>query len=387
MPALPTLPGITFRPRDPDRDAASLSALIDACAGADHIDPHSTLERLLSPAAARDLLARVAPEDLLVAEADGRLIGYNRISWWIEAGGIALFLNTGRVHPACRGRGVGTALIAWSEARSRELAPAVAPGMTWLYGANASSTETDAARLLRDHSYNVAFSLTHLRHPDIVDVRPVAIGGIDIRPPRVEDAEAMHFAQQAAWGDALFGLPEESDESLIGEIRETIASGNADLWRIAWDGQHIAGQVWCRVQEISSIRSGIFDELNTSFEFRRRGIARMLITHAIANFAAAGCADARLHTDTDNKLGARTLYEKLGFVALKDFDRYRKPMRTTEPDDSNNNQTGDNNSPGEGGPAPIIAARGSPPPPPPETPRTAPPRHAAPAQPPGGTAR
>jgi ribosomal protein S18 acetylase RimI-like enzyme len=80
------------------------------------------------------------------------------------------------------------------------------------------------------------------------------------------------------------------------------------------------------MHEHDGLKYGVFDEVNTSPAYRRRGIAQALITHMLAEFASQGCTEARLHTDAGNRMGARSLYEKLGFVTVKTFPRYRKSI-------------------------------------------------------------
>lgn len=327
MPTLPALPDVIFRTPEPERDADAVCAVILACVDADQIDPCSTLEGWPTLDDTKEALASSVPDNAIVAEIDGQIVAYNRVLWWKEEGDLWLFLHTGRIHPAHRGRGIGTALLEWSEARIRELAPQIAEDGTPLYGANASSTEVDATRLLQDHHYEIAFTLAQMRYADLSRAVPSVVEGIVIRPARLQDAEAMHAAQRDAWSDGLVGVPEEDDEDLVRELRDTIRSGGANGWRIAWDGDTIAGQVWCSIQENAGVKYGVFDEVNTSRGYRRRGIAQALMTHMLAEFAAQGCTEARLHTDAGNRNGARSLYEKLGFVTLKTFPRYRKALK------------------------------------------------------------
>lgn len=65
-------------------------------------------------------------------------------------------------------------------------------------------------------------------------------------------------------------------------------------------------------------------------DYRRRGIARQLM-HAALDLVAQRGAFATLQVDADN-LGARALYEQLGFVEQRTFTRWRRATRLRPPD-------------------------------------------------------
>ena len=95
------------------------------------------------------------------------------------------------------------------------------------------------------------------------------------------------------------------------------------LWRIAWDGERIAGQTLC---EIAKGR-GEVAEVSVGAPWRRHGLGQALVIAGLHALAERGMSEARLHARADNIYGAPRLYERVGFRPLKRFARYRKPLQ------------------------------------------------------------
>lgn len=316
-----------LRPIGP-RYAAAYCRLVVACAPVDQIDPRSTLESLPTLKGARLLMQFAPPGSMIGAFSRRKLVGFMRLLMWPEPGGTMIYMTYARVHPDLRGNGIGTALMAWAEDSVRRITNEGIPeNRRPILAANASSTDPDAVQLLGNLGFMPAFTMAHMRLAGtlVTDTSPPP-RGIDIRPPVPGDAPALHAAQSEAWGGDLMGVAEEADDELIAEIADQIAHGETTHWQVAWDGDRVAGQVWARIEEVDGVRIGVIDEVNTSPEFRRRGIASALVREAIASFAAAGCAEVRLHTDDSDRLGAKSLYQRLGFETLKTHTRWQKPL-------------------------------------------------------------
>lgn len=318
---------VYLRPLRPRRTAA-YCRLIAACAPVDHIDPRSTLESLPTLKSARLLMQFAPPGSMIGAFSRRQLVGFMRLMMWPEPGGTMIYMTHARVHPEFRGRGIGSSLIAWAEDSVRRITNEGIPeDRRPILAANASSTEPDAAQLLSDLGFTPAFTMAHMRLAGPLPTgAPALPSGIVIGSPAPGDAPALHAAQAGAWGSDLIGVAEESDDELIAEIADQIARGETAYWRVARDGDRIAGQIWARLTEVDGVRIGVIDEVDTSAGYRRRGIASALVREAIGTFAAAGCAEVRLHTDDSDRLGAKSLYRKLGFETLKTHTRWQLPL-------------------------------------------------------------
>jgi mycothiol synthase len=324
VPPFPHVDKTHFRYFQPD-DAAAIHRIIHACQFVDGIDPLSTLESLPTLQEVVDYFDSLPHENILIAEKDGQVVGYNRINWWTESDGITLYLHLGRLLPDYRQQGLGTAFLHWSEAVIRELAEEHQSKA--VYGSNASSTEIDATKLLRDNGYQAVFTLAQMVYEPLATVETMALpDGVRVTAAEAEQAETLWLALRAAWDEKpAWGMPAVEREEAISEIRESIMK-NGHLWKIVWEGDKVAAQVWCSIKEYGGRKAGFLDEVHTVPEFRRRGMAQLAINRALLMFREMGAQEGRLHTDDNNSRGAKSLYEKVGFKTLKTFPRYRKDV-------------------------------------------------------------
>lgn len=299
-----------------------------ACAPVDHIDPRSTLESLPIVNDARRLMQFAPPGSMIGAFARRQLVGFMRLMMWPEPGGTMIYMTYARVHPSFRGEGIGTRLMLWAEESVRRIiSDGVPDNRRPVLAATASSTEPGAAQLFADLGFTPAFTMAHMRLAGPLPADPPpAPPGIAIRPPRPGDAPLLQAAQAGAWGDDLIGVAQQDDDELVAEIANQIATGETSFWRVAWDADRVTGQVWARVKVVEDVRIGVIDEVHTVPGDRRRGIASTLVRAVIAAFAAAGCAEVRLHTDDSDRFGAKSLYQKLGFETLKTHTRWQLPL-------------------------------------------------------------
>jgi mycothiol synthase len=324
LPGAPAIPGLECRhARIPD-DLPGLVAVHEGSAQVDDVDPLSSMEGIPT---LDELHARFTPSsafdptmDALIAERDGRIIGYSRVTWWRERDGVWLYLTTGRLLPGWRGRGIGTAMLRWAESRAEALAATHPTNGKAMLGANASSTEIDATTLLRDAGYHETFSMVEMRFDAFDTLPPVALpAGLALRPATPDQYRAIWESVQAAYVDSPQNMVATEED-----YSEWLASPAFDptLWRIAWDGEQIAGQTLC---EIAKGR-GEIAEVSVGAPWRRRGLGYTLVVAGLHALAERAGAEARLHARTDNIYGATHLYERVGFRRLKRFARYRKPL-------------------------------------------------------------
>ncbi len=68
------------------------------------------------------------------------------------------------------------------------------------------------------------------------------------------------------------------------------------------------------------------EDISVRRPWRRRGLARSLLTQSLQMFKNEGIEEAALGVDTDNPSDALGLYEDLGFQNIKLWMVFRKPM-------------------------------------------------------------
>jgi mycothiol synthase len=105
---------------------------------------------------------------------------------------------------------------------------------------------------------------------------------------------------------------------------------DTSLWRIAWDGDKVAGQVRSYISAEENARfgrlRGYTEHISVRRPWRRRGLARALIAASFPLLRARGMTEAALGVDTENTSGALHVYESCGFRPVSRSATYRKPL-------------------------------------------------------------
>jgi mycothiol synthase len=243
--------------------------------------------------------------DAVVAEEAGTVVGYGAV---FTPGALAL---VDRRH---EGQGIGSALLAWLEARARELGQEThrqpvpgdnAAGHALLAAAGYTQVRT------------VVQMARALRAPPDVPPPPagIALHELDARC----DAEALHAADAAAFA----ANPDYQPPSLGAFREEHLETPELDpqLSRVARRGETVAGFTLCRRSDPDI---GYIDLLAVDERERGRGLGTVLLLSAFASFADAGLREAQLEVASDNARGLR-LYERAGMSARAGVDVFEKP--------------------------------------------------------------
>ena len=326
LPDAPRLAGSTFRTFDPARDYEGFVALIREAHLADGIDWIPTVENLR---AEHEHGGEFDPRrDLLLAFVDGTVVGASETNARSRELGPTHHVE-GWVSPAFRRRGLGRALLHWAEARAREVAlvdgrtgertlsswpDEAQAGAVALYESEGYSIVRYGFMMLRDLSEPIA----DVPLPDGLEIRPVVAG--DHR--RIWDADVEAFRDH-------WNAGERTDADFEGWF----ASPDLDtsLWRVAWDGDEVAGSVMSFIyraeNETLGVQRGWLDHVSVRRQWRRHGLASALIASSMRGLLAAGMDEAALGVDAENPTGALRVYENLGFRRTRTGVQYRKPMR------------------------------------------------------------
>ena len=157
------------------------------------------------------------------------------------------------------------------------------------------------------------------RLPDGLEIRPVEEA--HLRP--IWDAAVEAFRD--AWG---FVEPTDRDYELY--ATDPIQSDHS-LWRVAWDGDEVAGQVRSFINVEENARHnrlrGYTEHISVRRPWRKRGLARALIAETVDALRERGMTEGALNVDTENVSGALRLYESVGFRPVSRSTTYRKPIQ------------------------------------------------------------
>lgn len=327
LPDAPAVAGLVFRRFRGPSDYASMVAVHDGSREHDRIDPQSARESIptIDDMARRYAAVPPGAPDVLIAEIDVRVVGYNDVRQrWVEETGTHVYLHLGYLLPAWRDLGIGSALLHWSQARIRAIAANERSVGPTTFATNVTTTEREADALMQHEGYADVRRLTDMLLDPLHAVSPATIPvGVTLKPIEPEDYRAAY----RAWKDAFAGIwtstPESEDDYqrfLANNIR--VPDVDLALYQVAWVGGEVVGLVFARIQK----GTGTIPEVAVRKAWQRRGIARALMATALQGLHDCGMAQVRLATDAADGQGARSLYESFGFREVKQHIFYRKPL-------------------------------------------------------------
>jgi mycothiol synthase len=261
----------------------------------------------------------------IVADLDGQIAGYVEV-WNLSEPHVKAFA-WGRVHPAFRGRGIGSYLIRLSEERAGQTI-ALAPAGARVAVYNDADAKNKAAQgLFERHGYA---PIRHFRRMLIeMEAPPPAPHwptGIAVRTlVRGQDERAIHAASEEAFQDHWGSLPVPFEQWQHRIMRSD--DFDPALWFLAIDGDQIAGTCLCNPKAIEDPDMGWVASLSVRRPWRRRGLGLALLRHAFGEFYRRGTRKAGLGVDASSLTGATRLYERAGMHVAREFIRYEKELR------------------------------------------------------------
>ncbi|WKE67861.1 GNAT family N-acetyltransferase [Streptomyces sp. WP-1] len=234
---------------------------------------------------------------------------------------------TVHVHPGHRARGLGAALLAWSEARAREL------GADRL-AQTISGSDLGAVALLRSGGYVGVVTEWLLEMPLTGEpVVPEPPAGITVRAFRAGDEEAAYRLTEDAFDEWQQRRKPYAEWARRTVGRATFAPGASPL---AFEGDRLAGVVLSSDPGAGSEADagpvpgtlgggeGYVDRVAVRRDQRDRGIARLLLQEAFRAFYLQGKRSCVLWTHSDT--GALGLYERLGMTVRRSSTVYGKAL-------------------------------------------------------------
>jgi mycothiol synthase len=250
-----------------------------------------------SPSELRDWWARAdLDRDSWLFEQDGRPLAMAVLALHGDTADVG-----GGVRPDAAGTGLGSRLVALSEARARELDAIRVRSHG--YEADAAGRDLLEARGYRPvrRFYEMAADL------DGPPEEPVWPEGIRVEAFRPEDARAMHEALDEAFADEWGRVPMDFEQWR----RLRVEEADTSLYFLARDGDQVAGVIRC---EPEMRGMGWVGALGVRERWRRRGLGRALLLHALGAFHRRGQTRVGLDVDSENPHRASRLYERVGMV-------------------------------------------------------------------------
>ncbi len=255
----------------------------------------------------------------VVSAPDGRLAGYASI--WP---GVQQHLKAEAcIHPAARGRGIGSLLLHLIEQRARQMAQEQVANMPVTLLQEISSANTAAQQLLEQHGfYPTRHDWQMLISMSEAPPAPVWPAGITVRQVIPgQDEHAVYTVTEEAFAQNRGHVPMTFEQWAA--IRLQPENFDPHRWFLALDGAEPAGVVLCRTQR----EMGWVSILAVRAPWRKQGLGMALLQQAFGEFYRQGRHTVGLSVDSENDTGATRLYKRAGMSIARQYDRYEKVLR------------------------------------------------------------
>jgi ribosomal protein S18 acetylase RimI-like enzyme len=325
----PAISELVFRHFRGESDYGPIAAVLTGSDRADHLDRFVTPE-FIAEVFTKHLTNCDPYTDMIFTEIAGEMVGYARGWWAEEPPSRRLYMHNGFLLPTWRRKGIGTVLLNWMGNRLKDIS-VTHPRETEKYlQVNVSQFQEGTAILLEHANYHPIRYFCLMVRPNLDDIPDFPLPpGLEIRPATAEHYQAiwehMDETSQDEWG---YSQPTEKD------YQEWLTNSKFQphLWQIAWDkdSNNVIGTVLTYInhEENKQLdkKRGYTEGIGVSREWRRRGVARALVSQSLRAQKAAGMSESALVADSESTNGVIRLYDSCGFQIVNRDAIYRKPL-------------------------------------------------------------
>ncbi len=324
----PAIPGLKFRHYKGEPDHAQIAAVLVASEAADQMFRAVTAENIAN---AYQHMSNCDPyRDIIFAEVDGELVGYSRGWWYEESPTQRFYVHNGFLIPQWRRKGIGQCMLNWMEAHLSQVAATHPQEMVKFYQVNTTQFQKGTAIMLERSGYQPRRYYYEMVRPSLDEIPEIPLpDGLEIRPVLPDHYRSIWQltveTSQDEWGHKLL-TEEDYHEWLESPLFQP------DLWQIAWDittqlpvGE-VLGYIHHDENKQFNRKRGYTEGIGVARSWRRRGVARALISCSLQAQKAAGMTESALVADSANTNDVTRLYESCGFQIVKCDTLYRKPL-------------------------------------------------------------
>ncbi|MHA2363943.1 MAG: GNAT family N-acetyltransferase [Candidatus Hodarchaeales archaeon] len=317
------IPDVEFRHfSGEDDDYQNLAHLQFRKVMENEIDQESPFEGVLTASEINNEFLKISnfnpKTDILIAQSIDGVIAYNLTRWWINLQGTLCLYHDGYVLPEWRSKGIGLALLDWSERKLNRVAVSLTLDGNAFFCHYVSQDNTDKLLILMKAGYIPAWGYVEMELTKYHTTEGLqSVRGIKIKQALEKDSLLIWEAEQEAFENVRGYIPSNAEEFKKTTILPKIKSG---LIFIAWDKKEIAGVIICDTKDYS----GIIDTISVRKPWRKKGIALALLNHGIQTLKKRDYDKIRLICESHQD-GVKKFYEKVGFKVKKEYLLYMKP--------------------------------------------------------------
>jgi ribosomal protein S18 acetylase RimI-like enzyme len=255
--------------------------------------------------------------DIALIEVDGKAVAYTRAGFEDLASGTRDCIVFAPTLPDHVSRELWTAIFDANEAHMAPWASGVDRAQYRAYATHPGPElpAVGEAAWLEDRGYSATEWSAMLVRPNLDAIAERSLpDGVELRDVHPDDLRAIFDAHWEAFRDE-WDFREQTETDWVEFVEHPYR--DTSLWKVAWAGETVVGQVKTYVNtdenEQRGIRRGYTEFISTHGDWRNRGIAGTLLAWSLQELRDRGFTEAALGVDTNNPGGAFHLYTSLGF--------------------------------------------------------------------------
>jgi mycothiol synthase len=321
----------TLRPYRSD-DAGPVVALVNA-----HALQTTGGRRAVVDAVGNVRLARyvpVASDKVVAVSNDGEVVGYAYLANRDQA---IVYEIGGAVHPDYWGRGLGSLLVEWAQARALAYARRAPRGIRAVIQTNLFEAEPAARELFRTHGFQPVREWAHfMLEMQVAPEAPAVSNDLRIRPMDLAHGwDLAGPAMDEAFSDHWGAITLEPGEAAIDDqpapaldMPEDDSYSNAPgFCFLCLAGETVAGGVLCNAKLVERGDTARIGSVFVRPAYRRRGIGRALLLTAFQAFWRHSVRRIMLDTDAQSFTNAPLFYRALGMRQYRREWLYEKELQ------------------------------------------------------------
>ena len=319
----PIVPGYTWRALRLG-DAPALHQLELECEPADGGTDLSTVVEYLEKLQGAG--EKLTTDTLCAADSAGRLAASAWVTCDIHLKHEYRAFLDGRVHPDYRGRGLGSFLLEWMEARACETLSALEEDRLAMLRVDFYDRSADAVELLEKYGFRLASAEDTMRR-DLSHALPALqlLEGMTLVAWSEQRATTFFEVYEDAFRERP-RFPGWSEETWRHNFTD-YPDFRADLSLLVMEGTEAVGFTICHAENGGNPQSGgtgWVDQMGVRPAWRKRGVGGALLSEVMRRFQAGGLGWAALEVSTENRRALR-VYQQLGFERYKRRTSFQKP--------------------------------------------------------------
>jgi len=250
----------------------------------------------------------------LVESPEREIVAYGGI--WTEGPSL---VSSGAVHPAHRGRGLGTFLIDRIEEGAAQHPSWTGPRISLMNIIIPKDASAQLLLLERGYVQERTFQHMVVNLADAPEHEPSDAVEIRLFDPN-HDREDMHSLMEHAFENHWDYSPTTFETWWRDMTGGTTYDPSLWWWAIV-DGRRVGALLGC----VRNSEGWVMD-LGVLEDARGRGLGTVLLRHAFAEFKRRGFTTVGLNVDSENETGATHVYERAGMQVRAVFTFYKKEL-------------------------------------------------------------